>query len=225
MKIIDYIGLALLLGQFFIYQYYYVRISDNQFGKTRESIITHYRWSWLNYILDTENPLLGIQTIRNLEMVHTFLITLTMIMMGAISSVFSANLHWINDIENGTYLNFIKNHVLVIKLLVAMGFLMMALFHFLFGLRICFNMNFTVAGSKKTCSLQMKQFIGNQVKRQARHFIVGVRALYYTLFPLIWVINVWAMIGLSFFITYLFYRFDYGKVPDVGLPDIDENAS
>jgi uncharacterized membrane protein len=145
-----------------------------------------------------------------------------MIMMGGITSVFSANLNWINDLALGSYLDNLGKHTVAIKLLVAMGFLMMALFHFLFALRVCFNMNFTVAGSNKFCPMPMKRFIGNQVKRQARHFIAGVRSLYYTLFPVIWILDVWAMIVISFFTTYLFYRFDYSNVPEVSLLDMEE---
>lgn len=225
MKPVDYIALSLLVGQYFIYQFFYEYISDRYFGKTRESIIARYRMHWLNVVLESEQPLLGIQTIRNLEMVHTFLITLVMIMLGGITSVFSTNLNWINDLADGTYLEFLAKHTVAIKLLTAIGFLMVALFHFIFGLRICFNMNFTVAGARKSCSQPIKNFINNQVKRQARHFILGVRAMYYSLFPLIWIVDVWAMILLSIFITYLFYRFDYTSIPDLKPVDMENGSA
>ena len=217
MNIFDYIALFLLASQYFVYQLFYEYTSDRYFGKTRESIISRYRERWLDYILQSTQPLLGVQTIRNLTMVHTFLITLSMIMLGGIFSLFTANLDWINDLAEKGYMDYLVRHPVAIKLLTAVAILLISLFHFVFGLRICFNMNFTVTGADKTLTPTMKKFINSQVKRQARHFIIGVRGMYYTVFPFIWIIDARAMIVSSLFTTWLFYRFDSS------VPDMDES--
>ena len=220
MSDLDYLALALLAGQYFVYQLFYEYASDNYFGKTRESIISRYRVRWLDYILQSTQPLLGVQTIRNLTMVHTFLITLSMVMLGGIFSLFTSNLDWINDLAQKGYLDYLTRHPLAIKLLTAVAILLISLFHFVFGLRICFNMNFTVTGADKSCTPIMKKFINSQVKRQARHFIIGVRGMYYAVFPFIWIIDARAMIVLSLFTTWLFYRFDR-SVPDMEEGDLE----
>ncbi len=78
-------------------------------------------------------------------------------------------------------------------------------------------MNFTVSTAGENPQDLRLQY--EQVQRQARHFITGIRALYHSLMPLVWIVSTTGMLMLALVSTYLFYRFDYWKIPGGRHPD------
>lgn len=208
MRTIDYIAFALFILQYIGYQFVYLRLAGKEGWQTREMVIQEHRLRWLKIIVDSDQPILAIQTIRNLTMTNTFMISLAMILMGGIISVFSANLNWLATLESGEYMEFLSGHPAAIKLLVALVMLLIATSNFTFGLRILYNMNFTMAASVAAPRLVFHE---EQLARSSRHFISGVRALYHFIAPMIGILDPYAMIAFTFLTTYLFFHFDFEK--------------
>ena len=208
MKFPDYIAFLVLIFQYVGYHAFYIYISKRKNWVTRDKIIGGYREKWLQVIIQDENPLIAIQTIRNLTMTNTFLISISMILSGGLFSVFSVQLDWLQVLEKGQYLQFLDHHPVAIKILVALIFLITSATNFLFSLRVLYNMNFTMSSSHlaSATGLQLEQ-----LERHNKYFIIGLRALYFFIGPMLWIIDPIAMIIFSSIATFLFVRFDFIK--------------
>jgi uncharacterized membrane protein len=203
----DLFALMILIIAYFGYSFFYLHALASPRFIVRENLIDAYRRKWVETIARDKNGILGIQTLRNLEMVNTFLISLTMLMLGGIISIFSAKLNWMDLLESGNYIEFLKEHTVAIKLIVALFFILEAFYNFLFSLRVQFNMNFTVSmASEMKTDLN---YIINQAIRQARYFILGIRALYFAIAPLVWIISPYAMILLLVVLVLSLFQFDF----------------
>jgi len=209
----DYIGLIIFLTFFFGYQYTYFFISHNLKKETRESRINIYREHWLNIIISENQSTFAIQTIRNLTMTNTFLMSLTMILMGGLISVFSNNVNMIqtldsiNRLDPENYLNYLENHPVFIKVMVGIFMLLISTYNFTMTLRILNNMNFTASSVMRLPDA--KEFQLDQLRRQGRHFITGLRSLYFFFGPMLWIIDCTFMIIFTIIATVSFLRFDF----------------
>lgn len=212
MKTLDFAAFAVFLISYISYQIYFFYMSHERKNKlTRESIILEHRKAWVRILKRDKNSILAIQTIRNLEMIHTFFISLNVLLMGGIISLFSVNAEWLSLLESGRYVHFILSHSLAFKLLAILLMLFISFINFIFSLRICFNMNFTTSTVGE--ELIDESFQVEQVQRQARHFITGIRAIYFTLPLLVWIISTEGMIIYTMISTLFLYRFDFKKIP------------
>lgn len=207
MRPYHWFALAVFLIQYFGYHYLLFGIAEKRNWLTRESIIREYRRKWVEVIARDRNHLLAIQSIRNLEMLNTFLISLTMLMMGGIISVFGANLDWVKDFEHGEHILFLMNHKVAVKLLVALGLLVVAFFNFIFSVRINYNMNFTISMAGE--GPMDLEFLIEQVQRSSRHFLIGIRALYHIIIPMVWLIDTTLMLVTTAIAVFLLVRFDF----------------
>ncbi len=207
MKTNDILALSVLFTCYLGYHFFYLIKSHGKSGRTRERVINHYRYLWLDEIIKSKNQILAIQTIRNLTMTNTFFISLSMILMGALGSIFSVNMDWITMLESSNYLSFLEGHPVAIKLLVAILFLLIAAFNFTYTLRILYNMNFTSSSIVDTDG--SRTFRMEQITRQSTHFMTGIRSLYFFFAPMIWILNSWLMIVFSIVVVTLLYRFDF----------------
>ena len=220
MKAYDYWVLGFYFLAYVGYQLLYIVLSNSRKWISRESIIAQYRAQWYRNVLRAKNQMLAIQTIRNLEMASTFLSSVTLLMMGGVISIYTANPEWMVALETGSYADFLEHHGIAVKLLVALLMLAIAFFNFIFSLRICFNMNFTLSvpiDPDSNLSFQIEQ-----IQRQAHHFIAGLRGVYYVIPPLVWIIDTSAMLALTLVTTLLIFRTDFfkGTAPeDYTLPD------
>lgn len=212
MKYQDYLALLVLISGYFGYHFFYIYKSHGPRSRTREGVINFYRFLWLESIIREGNQILAIQTIRNLTMTNTFFVSLVMILIGAIGSIFSVNLNWISSMESGNYLLFLEHHPVAIKLLVAQLFLLISAFNFTFVLRILYNLNFTASSTLNTEI--SKRFRMEQITRQATHFMTGIRSLYFFFAPMIWILNSWLMMTFVLAVIALLYRFDFVKATD-----------
>jgi len=209
----DYVGLGIFLVLFFGYQYTYFFISHNLKKETRESRINKYRSHWLDIIIGENQSTFAIQTIRNLTMTNTFLVSLTMILMGGLISVLSANLNLIQTLEtidrldSGTYFDYLRQHPVAVKILVGIFMLLISTYNFTLTLRILYNMNFTASSAMRLP--EAKDFQLDQLRRQARHFITGLRSLYFFFGPMLWILDTTVMIVFTVFATVSFLRFDF----------------
>ncbi len=204
---INVTALIFLLSVYFGYRLLYLYALTAPGWTVRENVIDSYRRQWVYAIARDKNGILAIQTIRNLEMLNTFLISLTMLIMGGIISVFSANLNWMQLLETGEYIRFLEEHPAAIKLIITLAFILESFFNFIFALRIQFNMNFTVSMAAEPGS--NPDFLVSQALRQARHFILGIRSLYFSVAPLVWLISPWAMAIVLIILTMSLFRFDF----------------
>jgi uncharacterized membrane protein len=205
----DIFAFVFLIVFYLGYRIFYIYALNDPKWDVRENLIDEFRRKWVDTIAKDKNGILAIQTLRNLEMANTFLISLTMLIMGGIASVFSANMNWITLLESNQYLAFLNEHPVAMKLMVSLALIMEAFFNFIFSLRIQVNMNFTI--SMANDSGQYLEFLHNQAHRQARHFILGLRALFFAVAPLVWIINTTVMIALLLFIIVSLYRFDFAS--------------
>lgn len=209
----DYFGLGLFLTLFFGYQYTYFFISHNLKKETRENKINKYRQYWLEIIIKENQSTFAIQTIRNLTMTNTFLVSLTMILMGGMISVLSANLNLIQTIESidqldsTTYIDYLQHHPVAIKFIIGIFMLLISAYNFTMTLRILYNMNFTASSAMRLP--EAKDFQLDQLRRQARHFITGLRSLYFFFGPMLWILDTTVMIVFTVVATVSFLRFDF----------------
>ncbi|MDH4199723.1 MAG: DUF599 domain-containing protein [Spirochaetia bacterium] len=209
----DYVALGLFLILFFGYNSTYFFISHNLKKETRESKINVYREKWLEIIIAENQSTFAIQTIRNLTMANTFLMSLVMIMMGGLISVISSRLdlistlETINQVDSRTYLLYFESHPAVIKILLGLFVLLISAYNLTVALRILYNMNFTTSSAMRLP--EAKNFQLDQLRRQSRHFITGLRSLYFFFGPMLWIIDTYAMIIFTIVVTVLFLRFDF----------------
>jgi len=209
METIDYIAFGLFILQYAGYQLLYLSLSKKHVWETRDRVIGSYREKWLSIINKTDQSILAIQTIRNLTMTNTFFISIAMLLAGGLVSIFTTNPNWIQILEKGLYLEFLLTHPAAVKILVALSLLIISATNFIFSLRILYNMNFTTSAA---VGLDSYSFHIEQIERHNRHFIVGVRAIYYFIAPMLWVIHPLAMILYTFTATYIFFHFDFRKI-------------
>lgn len=209
----DYSALALFLVLFLGYHYAYFFISHNLKKETREHRINIYREKWLDIIITENQSTFAIQTIRNLTMTNTFLMSLVMIMMGGlISVIFSridmiSTLERINQLDMSTYISFLQNHPVTVKLFIGVFVLLISAYNFTVALRILHNLNFTASSAMRLP--EAKNFQLDQLRRQSRHFITGLRALYFFFGPMLWILDTSAMIIFTTIATVLFLRYDF----------------
>ncbi|MDH4248356.1 MAG: DUF599 domain-containing protein [Deltaproteobacteria bacterium] len=163
--------------------------------QTREHIMAKYRVQWVEGIFKNENPLLAVQTMRNLEMVNTFLSSMVLLMMGGVVSVFFNNPEWLKALNGQDYADFLVSNPLPTKLLVLLLVLSISFFNFVISLRITYNMNFSMTVPLRSEEGQTFQL--DQVHRQTRYFFVGVRSLYFSTAPLLWVLHVHLFVAAS----------------------------
>lgn len=209
MKNYDYWVLGIYVFSYAGYEILYLFLSGSVKWMTRERIIAQYRVQWYRSILRAKNQLLAIQTIRNLEMVSTFLSSVTLLMMGGVVSLFTANADWIAMLQSGSYGELLDQYGVAVKLLVAFLMLTISFFNFIFSLRVCFNMNFTLSvpmDPDANLSLQIEQ-----IQRQARNFKAGLRGMYYVIPLMAWIIDTSAMLVLTLVTTFLIFRNDFFK--------------
>lgn len=219
MRNYDYWVLGIYIFSYAGYEILYLVLSGSGKWMTRERIISQYRAQWYRNIVRAKNQLLAIQTIRNLEMVSTFLSSVTLLMMGGVVSIFTANADWMAMLQSGSYGELLDRHGAAVKLLVAFLMLTISFFNFIFSLRVCFNMNFTLSvpmDPDANLSLQIEQ-----IQRQARNFKAGLRGVYYVIPLMAWIIDTSAMLVLTLVTTFLIFRDDFfkGTAPqDYSLP-------
>ncbi len=209
MKLLDFIALSIFVLQYAGYHLVFLKISKQKRWETRDRLIGFSRKQWLEVIIKQNNPLLGVQTIRNLTMTNTFLISIALIVAGGLFSIFSNNINWLETLEKGSYNEFLALHPVAIKLLVALTMLIISATNFLFSLRILYNMNFTISSSviAENVSLHLEQ-----LERHNKYFIVGIRALYFFIGPMFWIIDPVAMIVFTTIATFLYFHFDFIKI-------------
>ncbi|MDH4122257.1 MAG: DUF599 domain-containing protein [Deltaproteobacteria bacterium] len=205
MSTYDTIALGLFLFLYLGYQLFFL-LAPALGLQTREQIVLHYRRRWFQGVLADKNYILAIQTIRNLEMVTTFLGSVTLLMMGGVVGLFFSNPEWLDKLNHGRYTDFLVAHPLGVKLLVVLVVLAAAFLNFIISLRITYNMNFVLSAPihpKEGIEFQM-----DQVRRQTRYFFVGVRSLYFSIAPLMWVLDTNLFIASSLSATILTLRSD-----------------
>ncbi|MES0488448.1 MAG: DUF599 domain-containing protein [Leptospirales bacterium] len=204
--------LGLYFACFFGYQYYYFRVSYGGAKKTRETVNNELRKNWLTLAIDREEPIIVIQTIRNLIMTGTFLISLNMLLLGGIGSLISSNemyldsLTLIRDMDVLELLNKMGDHFNIFKVFISIFMLLYSAFNFTGMIRILYNMNFSIPAAiydKSDVHFQMEQ-----IKRQSKHFNKGIRALLYSVGPILWLVNTPIFVIFALTITVTFYKFD-----------------
>jgi len=212
MKLYDYSALLFFILSFFGYQYFYFLAAYKYNRTTRETIINGYRELWLKKIIAENQPIIAIQTLRNLIMTGTFLVSLDMLLIGGIASILSSNINFvqsmnvINGIDFHTFLLYLHEYPAALKIFVTIFMLLLSAYNFTIMVRILYNMNFTTSATSKDENIQFQL---EQIRRQARHFITGIRSLYFAIGPLIWLIDTTLMLVFTAVITISFYRFDF----------------
>ncbi|MDH4224397.1 MAG: DUF599 domain-containing protein [Deltaproteobacteria bacterium] len=203
----DYLVLAFFVFQYLGYQLIYLWVYDSEWFTTREKVLFHYRERWFRGVIKDNNLILAIQTIRNLEMVTTFLGSITMLMVGWIVSLFINTPEWLTTLSKGDYQLFFDTHPLAVKLLVTLILWLVAFFNFIISLRITFNMNYVLASPVTEEEDLSFQF--DQIQRQIRYFFIGIRAIYFSIAPLMWLIDTNLFLFTSLMATVLSFRSDF----------------
>lgn len=209
----DYFAFVVYLILFFGYQYTYFFFSHKLRKNTREYKINSFREHWMDLIIERKEPILAIQTIRNLTMANTFLMSLVMIMMGGLFSVMFAHAEFaetvgkIQDLNAETLLNYANDNPAHIKISLGIFMLLLSGYNFTITIRILYNLNFTASSALKKS--EEREFQYEQLRRQARHFITGIRSLYYFFGPMLWLLDTTAMIAFTIVTTIAFFRFDF----------------
>jgi uncharacterized membrane protein len=209
MRDIDYWSLALYLALYLGYHVAYLVLPRNFGFFTREWRLGLIREAWFRSILRLGQPILAIQTVRNLIMVHSFFGSVTLLLLGGVFSYLFATFDLLEVLETGGYLTLIEEHAIVVKLLLSLLVVLVSALNFLMGLRVCFNLNFALGGvmePEADISFQMEM-----VQRQARHLMVGVRSLYFSGPLLLWVLHPTLLVVTTVAITVLLFRFDFLK--------------
>jgi len=209
----DYVALLFYILCFFGYQYYYFRVSYAGTKKTRETINHELRKNWLAFAMERKEPLIAIQTIRNLIMTGTFLISLNMLLLGGIGSIISSNEVFfksvlvIQDIQIKELFQDAKSKLSILKIFVSIFMMLFSAYNFTGMIRILYNMNFSITAAIYEGT--QVDFQLEQIKRQSRHFNKGIRALLFSIGPVLWLLNTTVFVIFTLTITISFYLFDF----------------
>jgi uncharacterized membrane protein len=226
MTLYDSFALALFIILFFGYHYTYLFISYSLKKETRERKIDQYRKRWLELIIERNDPTFAIQSLRNMIMTNTYLISLATILMGGMVSILFANKNLLNaldaleQVDIPGYLYYLAGHPVAIKILLGLAILLLAIYNFTISLRILNNLNFTAPTVIKLPGAL--EFQTEQIRRQAKHFFTGIRSLYYFFGPMLWIFDTTAMVVFTVITTIAFLRFDF--IPRVKIK-INENEN
>lgn len=209
MTVLDAWALGAFLALYAGYHLLYVLLPRHFGLVTRESRMAGIREAWYRDLLRARQPILAIQAVRNMVMSHTYFGTVALLVLGGVFSYLVAHIDLPQVLAEDGYRALASTHPLVMKLLVALAVLLVAVLNFSMGIRVCFNLNFALGGpadAEGDVSFPMEM-----LQRQARHFILGVRSLYFSGPVFLWLLHPALLVAGSVLIVALLARFDFLK--------------
>ena len=220
---LDLAGFALFAALYAGYHWAYVLLPRRWGLVTRESRIMAYRVAWYRDVLRNRQPLVAIQLLRNLVMAHTFFGTMALVVMGGVFSYLLAQFDLMNVAVTQGYGALWQGSGVPLKMLAALVLLLVAFLNFAMGIRVCFNLNFILAVPQE--ALGDTDFPVEMLRRQSRHFILGVRSLYFTGPVFLWAFHPLLLMVGSALITLALFRFDFLKRGGVPLPRQEDDPA
>lgn len=221
MTVLDAWALGLFAVLYVGYHVLYVLLPRHFAVVTRESRMAAYREAWYRELLRARQPILAIQTVRNMIMAHTYFGTVGLLVLGGVFSYLVAHVDLPQALAGHGYAALAAGDPLTVKLLTALLLLLVAVLNFSMGIRVCFNLNFTL-GTPGDPDGDVS-FPMEMLTRQSRHFILGVRSLYFSGPVFLWLLHPALLAAGSVLIVAVLARFDFlkgvrGAAPPVADP-------
>ena len=155
--------------------------------------------NWVDNRLKDDEPLVGIQALRNFIMSNSIFITALLILLGLLIGIYSSY-----NFKGTTFLGFKELSLDVAKIVLNIFMIIFCLFNFILCIRmlnrtsllLCGNPQEYSIGKYKGLELIQKSFISAQ-----NHWMYGIRGLFYLIATLFWLINTILFMACTIIVT------------------------
>lgn len=205
---LDWIAFWLWLGLWSTYQWYVTRS-----GKSRPSLgelMVPMRRQWMLEALHRDNRISDVAMIGNLMHSSTFFSSTTLLILGGLFAFISSIDHSVAFVQNLPFARRTSVEVIEVKAVVLAGVFIYALFRFLWSIRQ-FNLLNIMLGAYPPAHLRSQptpRAAGYIVEQAAKlnalagnNFAQALRAYYYSVPILLWLVNPWLMIVGTIIVT------------------------
>lgn len=201
----DYAGMVVFALATVAYHFFYAYWTSKHPLETVKGKTALYRRTFVKRILDREEQMLAVQSIRNLLMTSSFMASSALLV---IAVVLNYLLGTTGDAPGSARLKF--------QLLVLAGIYGYAFFSFLLSTRYLNHFTILVAADKDLIGsvepVDAVTFLSNILNRAGNRFTMGQRAYYFSLPAVAWVVDAWAFLLLTLAVwVYLAVFLDFKK--------------
>jgi len=195
---LDEIAFILFLGCVSLYIFLLIYSITHKKPSQRNVYILIYK-NWVDNRLKDDEPLVGIQALRNFIMSNSIFITALLILLGILIGIYSSF-----KFVSTAFLGFKELSVDVAKIVLNIFMIIFCLFNFILCIRmlnrtsllLCGNPQEYSIGKYKGLELIQKSFYSAQ-----NHWMYGIRGIFYLFATLFWLINAILFMVCSIIIT------------------------
>ncbi|MBI3660161.1 DUF599 domain-containing protein [Candidatus Acetothermia bacterium] len=197
----DWLALGVFLLCFYGYHTIYFYLSRRFPNRTRKGRLRQAIQSSFEDILQRQDPLLVVHQARNALMAVNFLAGASVILLGALMS-FTGVVESIQDITVNIKATFKRTDLAVLLIIATLG---ISFFSFLNSLRHYNLLTFLVSARPEKLreieETEPAQFLTELFMRGSDAYTLGRRAFLYSAVAGIWLLNVWAFVAITVFVT------------------------
>lgn len=202
---VDYAGMVAFLVCTIVYHGFYSYWTTRHPLETVKGKIALYRRTWVKRILDREEQMLAVQSLRNLLMTSSFMASSALLVVAVV-------LNYLLGVGGAAP----GDDSLKFKLLLLVVIYGYAFFSFLLSVRYLNHFTILVGADKDLIGsiepVDAVTFLSNILNRAGNRFTMGQRAFYFSLPAVAWVADSRAFLGLTLIVfVYLALFLDFKK--------------
>ena len=206
----DYAGMAVFVLCTAVYHSFYAFWTGQHPLETVKGKIALYRRTWVKRILDRDEQMLAVQSLRNLLMTSSFMASSALLVIAVV-------LNYLLGIgPSGTATTAPGDDLLKFKLLLLVVVYGYAFFSFLLSTRYLNHFTILVGADRDLIGsvepVDAVTFLTNILNRAGNRFTMGQRAFYFSLPAVAWVVDARAFLALTLLVfVYLALFLDFKK--------------
>jgi uncharacterized membrane protein len=205
----DYAGMALFLVCTVVYHGFYAFWTSRHPLETVKGKIALYRRTWVKRILDRDEQMLAVQSLRNLLMTSSFMASSALLVIAVV-------LNYLLGITPGGAPAQPGDDLLKFKLLLLVVVYGYAFFSFLLSTRYLNHFTILVGADRDLIGsvepVDAVTFLSNILNRAGNRFTMGQRAFYFSLPAVAWIVDARAFVALTLMVfVYLVVFLDFKK--------------
>jgi uncharacterized membrane protein len=203
---LDQAGMLIFALATVVYHSFYALWTSRHPLETVKGKVALYRRTWVKRILDRDEPMLAVQSVRNLLMTSSFMASSALLVIAVV----------LNYLLGKTSIAAPQDATLEFKLLILVAVFGYAFFSFLLSTRYLNQFTVLIGADRDLIGsvepVDAVTFLANILNGASNRFTMGQRAFYFSLPVVAWLVDARAFLGLTVLIfLYLALFLDFKK--------------
>ncbi|MDH4229028.1 MAG: DUF599 domain-containing protein [Nitrospirota bacterium] len=201
--------LSFTIGYHMLYNYL-VRRRPELIFKGKINLI---RRAWVQKIFDENTGIVGVQTLRNINMAASFLATASVVLIGGLISLL-LNLESTQHLFIGPGTGQVRDWLLAIKLLTLIVLFAASLFYFSLCVRLLNHVGMLLGAPpeaiRQATGYDATDFVYNLYAIAGRHYTFGMRSFYFLIPAVLWFLGPTPCILATVSVGFILMKLDFG---------------